>query len=99
MLGQAATAGLGGFLGMAGGPIGALLGGGISKIFGGLFGGHHKDPNRGLVPGKPIYVEDVKGNDLLAQALNSSRGLMIGGTGANVDRAIMQLRYSSAGAQ
>lgn len=84
--------------GALGGPLGAIAGGFLGKALGGLFG-HKKHENKGMTPGNPIYVEDVKQSALLAQALNSSRGLMIGGTGANVDWAIMQLRYSSAGAQ
>lgn len=100
LLGGAATAGLGGFLGMAGGPIGALLGGGIFKGLGKLFGGGGHDANRGMTPGKPIYtVAKISNVDELARAANVSRSLMIGGASSNVNWAMTQLAYSAAGGQ
>lgn len=91
--------GIRGFLGTAGalagnafGPLGSALGGivggGLGKLLGGIFGGGRKrDEDRGLVPGKPIYVEDQQLRDEIARLGNIIRVNLLGGGGSNIDMA------------
>lgn len=100
--------GIRGFLGTAGalagnafGPLGSALGGivggGLGKLLGGIFGGGRKrDEDRGLVPGKPIYVEDQQLRDEIARLGNIIRVNLLGGGGSNIDMATRNLAMQRA---
>ena len=102
VLAAGASGGIGGLLGAAGsvaggvfGPVGSLLGGliggGIGKLFG---GGKKKDV--GLTPANPVYTRDVAVFDKLTELLNITKGQLIAGTGAGIDRQTSQLRLQGA---
>jgi hypothetical protein len=95
------SGGLGGALTSAGsiaggafGPIGSLLGGLLGGGIGRLFGKKKQDV--GLSPANPIYTRDVGVMEVLSQLLNVTKGQLIGGTGAGIDRMAGQLRLQGA---
>lgn len=69
--------------GLFGGPLGAIAGGFIGKLFG---GGGKKRPDAGMTPAQPIYTSDINLQNMMAELLNVTRVLMLRGGG--VDNAL-----------